>query len=660
MSLVTLQNASFDFGRERILHQANVNLFAGVKYGLVGDNGAGKTTLLAILAGELPLHEGTRQAGARVRIRTLRQETTFDPGREGGITTYDVVAREAFSAELRLEEELAEVTRSLEKAATHEAEGLARRQGRLLAEYERLGGYAIRARLEAALLGLGLPEPMWRRPLGELSGGERRRAALAGILLAGGDLLLLDEPTNHLDLEACEWLEAYLGKLPSAAVVVSHDRQFLDRIATQTLHIGGGRLSLYSGDYSFFARARREQERQELAAWQRQSEMIRKTEDFIRRNIAGQKSRQAQSRRRKLAKVERLDRPPAAARLFNLRLEPQRQSGAVVMEIADVAKGYDGRPLLRGFSLLVTRGQRIGVVGPNGCGKSTLLRLLAGLELPDRGTVRLGHEVDLGLYDQQLRSVSDSRSVLEEMWAVDPAATEGDLRSFLAAFGFGPDLVDRSVGALSGGERARLALLRLIKEGHNTLLLDEPTNHLDIRSRESLEEALADYDGTIIVASHDRRFLDRIVTSLLVYGQGAGAGRVESFPGNYSAWHERRLADAAARQAAPPAPAPAASAVPAAPRRPQPAAKAPNGSPPGLSKNEIARRRRWMAEAEEAIGALERERAAAVTSLTDPCLAPERVRALGRRLEEIEAALAEKLALWEQWGREVEGATDPA
>jgi len=659
MSIVSLQNASFDFGRERILHEANLSVFAGVKSALVGDNGAGKSTLLSLITGDLPLHGGARQVATRAVIRLLRQETTFDPGLAGGAALYDSVLGAAFAPELALEAELARVAAALEAAPPDAWEELVLRQGRLQAEYERLAGYGCRARLESALQGLGLPPDLWPRSLGSLSGGERRRAALASVLLAGGDLLLLDEPTNHLDLDACEWLEEFLLRLPCATILVSHDRFFLDRVATQTLHLSRGRLTTYSGNYTFFTRARGEQERAAQTAWSRQQERIRGTEDFIRRNLAGQKTKQAQSRRKLLAREERLERPPGDEETFAMRLVPRRESGGLTFEVEELSRGFGGRPLWAGLDLLVTRGDRLGIVGPNGCGKSTLLRLLAGLDLPDRGGVKVGHHVDLGYYDQHLRTVSDARTVLEEMAHADPGAAVGELRGFLAAFGFGPDAFDRPVGALSGGERGRLALMRLIKEGHNTLLLDEPTNHLDVRACEALEEALAGFAGTLIVVSHDRRFLDRVAQRLAVFvpdPTGAAGSRVELFAGSYAQWRERQAELAAARggeeRGGGGARARGAEGAPAD------ASGASGAAATALSKNERTRRLRWIAEAEAEIGRLEGRRDDVMAELARPRLAPGRVRELSALLAETEAALAERLALWEQWGREIEGATD--
>ncbi len=652
MSLVSLQDAHFDYGRERILRGATVALNAGVKNALVGANGAGKTTLLGILAGEIDLQGGTRQVAGRTRIRTLRQETTLEAGNGSGARLLlDAVAGLAFARERAIERELADLARRIAATASaDEQTALAREQGRLQDEFERRDGYAMQARLEATLRGVGLLPRSWETPVDRLSGGERRRAALAAVLLADADLLLLDEPTNHLDLESCEWLENFLLQGDTAAVIVSHDRQFLDRVTTRTLHLDRGRVVSYSGNYSFFDEQSRLRYEQDLAAWERQQARFRQTEEYIRRNIEGQKTRQAQSRRKQMDKEEKLERPGAEPGLYRFHLQPVRPSGGTVLEAHGLGKGYGGRALLDGFDLHLSRGERLGIVGPNGCGKSTLLKMFAGKVVPDAGRVVVGHNVDLGYYDQELSSVADHNTVIQEMAAVDPLAALGELRSFLAAFGFGEDLFDRPVGNLSGGERGRLALLRLIKEGHNTLLLDEPTNHLDIRSRESLEAALAEYTGTMVVVSHDRRFLDKLVEKLVVFPAADEEGEPRLVLGNWAAWVRRRAERKADEAAATPPPGAATERAAGAGQ----VRETPGGA---LSKNEQARRRQWIAEVEARILALETEKDEAMATMGSGEAPPGQLAGLGRRCQAIEAELAECLARWEQWNLEIEEGT---
>jgi len=640
MSLISLQNAAFDFGRETILRDASLSLLPGERCSLVGANGTGKSTLLGLLAGELEPIAGTVQRTSGTRVVYLRQERACEVASTS--TLYDAVAAEAFAEELRLESELARVAAAIAGAPAGEAEALVREQGELQSAYERREGYAWRARLEQVLAGLGLAQELWTLSPGALSGGERRRAALASTLLAGGDVLLLDEPTNHLDLDAREWLEERLPRLPAAQIIVSHDRLFLDRVTERTLHLSRGRLTSWSGNYSFYLRASAETRLREENAWRRQKERIARTEDFIQRNLAGQKTKQAQSRRRQLAREERLERPESERRRFTFRLEPERASGAMVLEAHGLAKGFGGEPLFRDVSLNVARGDRIGIVGPNGCGKSTLLAVLAGRTLPDGGHVSPGHNVDLGYFDQQLLNVTDSNTVLEELASVRPGDTLGELRSFAGAFGFGADMIDRGVGRLSGGERGRLSLMRLICEGHNTLLLDEPTNHLDMQGRESLEEALLDFDGTLVVVSHDRRFLDRLMNRLIVFEPGDDGRLVARvFPGNYSELMARRAA----------APAADAAAAPPRTRTPRPA----RAKPAGLSKNEIRRRRELIAAAEREIESLEGEKAALLEKLSAPDLSPDERLETSRRFTEVESELEAELARWELWQDEISG-----
>ncbi len=660
MALVSLDNLHFDFGREKILDGVSLALQPQVRCGLVGANGAGKTTLLAAVAGELDLPAGTRNVQGGITIAVLRQDSALAVDDDPRVPLRQRVGELAFGPEQTIEKELEEIGRQLAQGDVNETEHarLIARQGHLQAEFERLEGYGMQARLETALMGVGLRPDTWDRPLQKLSGGERRRAALAVVLLGGADLLLLDEPTNHLDLESCEWLENFLVGGGSAAVIVSHDRHFLDRVTTRTLHLDRGRLVSYAGNYSFFTAQNALRYQQELAAWQRQQVRIKQTEEYIRRNIEGQKTRQAQARRKQLAKEERLRRPTEEAGLFRFSLVPARPSGGTVFQVENLGKAWGGRTLIKDLDLHVSRGEKVGIVGPNGCGKSTLLKLLSGRVVPDTGRVVVGHGVDCGYYDQELSGVSDHNTVLTEIADVDPRATIGELRSFLGAFGFGEDLFDRRVGRLSGGERGRLSLLRLVKEGHNTLLLDEPTNHLDARGRESLEAALREFTGTVIVVSHDRRFLDKVVGSLLVFPD-AGApeaeqGRLNRFAGNYTQWMDhrarRREQERAARQST-------SGGRPVAEPGGQPTTPPP-GERPALSKNEIRRRERQIGLVEDRIKELETEQAAAVAAMADPATGNEERLALARRCSEIETELGGLMARWEELHGEIEAGTD--
>ncbi len=642
MALLTLTDAVFDYGREKILSGATLAVHPATRYALVGPNGAGKTTLLGVLAGDITLQGGQRSISGSVTVSYLRQESVLSLAEDDQTPVRLAVREKAYARELALQAELDDLGRQLEVAAPADQAALMDKQGRLQNAFEHLEGYTLEPRLEASLRGVGLPPSIWDNPLASLSGGERRRAALAATLLGHSDLLLLDEPTNHLDLESCEWLESHLQERRGSAVIISHDRWFLDRVSQRTLHVERGRLTDYGGNYTFYLRSSGERRKQDTAAWQRQQDHIRQTEAFIRKNIEGQKTKQAQARRKQLEKLDRVDRPAAEEKLYRFDLKPVRESGGTALQAEGLSRHHGERTLFRDVDLLVVRGERVGILGPNGCGKTTILRLLAGLEIADTGRVVRGHNVDLGLYDQNLEIVSDHNTVLGEMQAVDPAATLGEQRSYLAAFGFGEEMIDRPVKSLSGGERGRLALLRLIKEGHNTLLLDEPTNHLDIRSRESLEQALAAYPGTLVIVSHDRRFLDRLVDRLVIFpGPREKQTGVRVFLGGYADYVRKR--DDERRAAAP------------ATRTSSPAAPPVTRSGAGLSKNERVRRLAWIAEVEDTIATLEDEKETAIAAMSAPDCDNARRLELADRCAVIETELAQAMKRWEEWSAELEG-----
>jgi ATP-binding cassette subfamily F protein 3 len=413
-------------------------------------------------------------------------------------------------------------------------------------EFEHEGGFEYAAKAESILQGLGFERDLWSMETEKLSGGQQNRLGLACLLLAAPDVLLLDEPTNHLDVNAVEWLEEFLQTYPAASVIISHDRYFLDRSCHRIIELENGRAASYTGNYSDYLVEREERREAQQRAYDNQQQLIAKTEEFIRRNIAGQKTKQAKSRRKMLEKLERIDavRPDQSSGDF--RLGAIERTGNHVLTVNQLSIGYENNLLARAISFILRRGECLGIIGPNGSGKTTFLRTILNKLAPLSGEVRWGTKVQIGYYAQQLDDLDDRNEIIMELRRVAPAsATAGELRSFLAKFLFTGDDVYKHVRDLSGGEKGRLALAKLIYSRVNVLVLDEPTNHLDIPSREALEEALSAYEGTIVTISHDRYFLDRVATQILALD---GAGSAEHYDGDYTEYHDWKLG---LREAAP-------------------------------------------------------------------------------------------------------------
>ena len=525
MILLSVRELTRQFDAEPVFRNVCFTIRLGEKIGLVGTNGSGKTTLLNLLAGLDHSDSGDIEKHSSTEIALLEQETDFLPDR-----TLIEEAQSGLAHLYRLQieaEELADEIAVEQDAAIQKQ--LQKRFDHIQQELHRLDAYNIDHRVDEVLTGLGFQKKEYERPLRSFSGGQQNRALLARMLLRAPNLMLLDEPTNHLDIEATEWLEAYLSRCKGAIILVSHDRYFLDRVTTRILELSAGNLSDYPGNFTAYWSQRAERNKVAHRTWEKQQEFIAKTEDFIRRNKYGQKHAQAADRVKKLERLERVELPTELQTSAMAFRKPTR-TGDWVIDAVNLSKGFDA-PLFTDLTLRVNRGDRIGILGPNGSGKTTLLRTILGELEPDSGRVRLGTGVKIGYFDQQLESVDPKLTAVDAVRPPNwPDATPGELRDLLARFGIRGDLGLQKVGSMSGGEKSKVALARVAAQNVNLLVLDEPTNHLDLWARDSLEKALKKFDGTLLFVSHDRFFLDRISTSVIVLG----TNEWRFYEGNYS------------------------------------------------------------------------------------------------------------------------------
>ncbi|MBW3565375.1 MAG: ABC-F family ATP-binding cassette domain-containing protein [Acidobacteria bacterium] len=540
--LFRAENLSKSYGVQEVLRDVTWQMNPGERIGLVGRNGAGKSTLFRILTGREEADRGRVITASGLRIGILHQHLEADRG----TSLFDFTLG-AFGEILAIEQKMRAMEEQLAEASDTEEQGrLLDRYAKHQHDYEHKDGYGIHAEVERVLTGVGFLEDEWNRPVTQFSGGQQNRAMLARMLLSEVDLLLLDEPTNHLDLRGIEFLESFLAGYDKAFLLVSHDRTFLNRTVSRIVELTNGRLIEYTGNYDRFIAQREARMEQLFAEWEQQQAYIERTEEFIRRNIAGQKTKQAKSRRKLLARMDRVDRPESDETYAKFDLDAGPRSSAVAMSIEKLVVGRNGTPVAGPLDLLVRRGERYAILGPNGAGKSTLLKTLAGRLEPVEGEVRLGSGISLGYYDQTLDDLALDKTVLDEIWDLDHRQTEEQVRSYVARFSFQGDDVFKKVSALSGGEKGRLALAKIMFEAGNVLLLDEPTNHLDVFTRESLEEALEAFTGVLIVVSHDRYFVDRVAEMVLLVEDG----EVDLHYGNYTEVVEKltRQADMAVKE----------------------------------------------------------------------------------------------------------------
>ncbi len=505
MSLIIAENVGHAYGDHEVFRDVSFRVAESDRIGLVGPNGEGKTTLLRVIAGLLESTAGDVHRRRGLRIGYLPQDP---PPLEG--TTVHQTMLDVFADLRRMERELHDIAGRMEGDA-----GLLKRYGEIQAEMEALGGYDYSTRIEQVLTGLAFEREMWDRPLSQLSGGQRTRAYLGTLLLREPDVLLLDEPTNHLDLDSTEWLEHWLGSFRGALIVVSHDRYLLDRVTTKTWEVAFRRLEPYRGAYSKYLVLRQARFSERMKAWEAQQAYIRQTEEFIRIHIAGQRTREAQGRRKRLERFLRDDaiERPQTHRAISLDIPACRRTGDMVLLGTHLEVGYDPAvPLLRIDELELVRGQRVAVVGANGAGKTTLLRTLLGeLELLS-GTLRHGANVQIGYLSQTHANLDPQSAALDVVRAASGERTSKRARSVLGRLLLSGDDVFKRINELSGGQRSRVALARLVALGANVLMLDEPTNHLDIPSTEVVQDALKRFDGTTIFVSHDRYLIEALAT----------------------------------------------------------------------------------------------------------------------------------------------------
>ncbi len=626
MARLAAQKITKYFGERALFTDLSFEIGDGDKIGLIGDNGCGKTTLLRILMGEERADGGEVVKYRDTVIGYMEQHTCRSPER----TLWDEV-ESVFAPVIAMEKELAACNAAIEGGEPTEEQ--LDRQHRLREQFEAAGGLYYKSRVRATLLGLGFSESAFSTPVGVLSGGQRSKAAMGRLLLTQTNLLLLDEPTNHLDIPSVEWLEEYLQGYHGAAVVISHDRYFLDRVTNRTMELKDGRLFISDGSYSTHKERREHDRAIEQKHYKTAIQEIKRIEENITllKQWNREKSiRAAESREKRVERLKQdLVAPEQENKAIRFSFAASQTSGNEVLMAGGLRMGFGETELFCDASLSLFRGERVFLLGPNGCGKTTLLKILADRLAPLAGFVRLGAKVSVGYYDQIQQGLDVKKTALQELWDAYPHKTETEIRSAMAAFLFCGDDVYKSIGVMSGGERARLLLLKLMLAGDNLLLLDEPTNHLDIASREALEQALADYDGTILAVSHDRYFINRMASRVVQFSRDGLLPAGNNYDA-YTAAREQAMTQKVTIEEKPP------------------------------KENEYKRRKERestvrrlqtaVRRAEERISELEKEIDSITAALNDPVAAADytRLTALTEQLNDYQRQLEETMVQWEQ------------
>ena len=639
MIILSIQNLVKSFGVNVVLKDVNLTLQQGDRMGLVGVNGSGKSTLMKIIVG-LDAPDGGQVSLSRgLRVGYLAQQGMTTPG-----NTVWSELEQVFEPVFRMEERLRALEHEMADAHDDAAafERLSREYDRLTSAFEDANGYGWKSAVAGVLTGLGFTGAQYGQPVESLSGGERTRLCLARLLLQRPDLLLLDEPTNHLDLETTQWLEGYLQSYRGSVLVISHDRYFMDNVCTCMAELLMGTIEQYDGNYTRYMRQREERFESRMRAYELQQKEIERQQAIIARfrMFNREKSiRAAESREKALERMEKLEKP-VDERAIRFSFRARRRTGEDVLTLTDLSKGFEGKRLFEHLNLRLRAGDRVALIGPNGVGKSTLLRLVVGELQPDTGAIRFGSNVDLGYYDQHQASLHADKTVLDEVWDRFPRMEQSDVRGALGLFLFTGDDVFQPIRTLSGGEKGRVALTALMLREDNLLLLDEPTNHLDMDSREVLEAALADFQGTILTVSHDRYFINRVANRVVEMRPDG----VTEYLGNYDDYIEKKN-----RPVAPDAAAEGKTRTELDKERRR----------DRQSKQQLKQLRQRVQEAEQAIARQEALIAELERQMSDPALYADPARA-AETSRAYQQAQQDLTALYDAWERaEAEAAEAP-
>jgi len=629
MTILSLAHIHLSFGEQVILRDVGFSVEAGDKIGLLGANGAGKTTLFKVILGQLEPDAGEVMLAKGVRVGYMQQHAAFTSQKTVWEETLGV-----FAEQIALEERIARLQAAMEAAPTEEN---ILRHHQASERFSEIGGMTYKSRARSTLIGLGFLEEELQLPLSAVSGGQRTRALLARLLLGEPDILLLDEPTNHLDMRAIAWLEEFLAGYPGTVLVISHDRYFLDRVAGRIFDLHAGRLSAYRGNYTQYVQKKAALTEARQRDYENKMSEIHRLEGIIARQKQWNREKNLVTARSKQKAIDRIEAslevPDHPEDEIRFRFPPAPESGNDVLQVRGVAKSFGGKPLFCGAELDIKRAERVFLLGDNGCGKTTLLRIILGEQAADEGSVRLGSNVKIGYYDQAQSDMDGDKTVLETLSDALPYLTLGVLRSALAAFLFRGDEVFARIGTLSGGERARVALCRLMLQGANLLLLDEPTNHLDIPSKEALEQALADFGGTLLIVSHDRYFIRKLADYVVLLSPQGTA--------RYIGGYEDYLEKAQGLRRQPPAQKP--------PRENEYKKRKEEAARLSRARGQVRRLEEEIARAEERLAALQQR-------MADPAAAADfqQLAALSVQAGEEEARLNELYTQWESAALELE------